>query len=282
MNPTTAVGLILAGVSLALWQAEHDRRMRSACPGDRRLVLLVGLAQARQTSSSAGTWPIDQFLFRDKLDTDLEYANRMAPTTAIGFALLGLALACVNVETHRRLRPAQFLSLLVALIALLAVVGHLYGVRGLTGLQFYIPMAFHTAVAFLVLAGGILCLRPDRGFMARVIGDSPGGILIRRIVLAVIGIPVLLGWLIATGQQRRLVRRGLCLCDLRGPGPRGPLAAGLGQRRAAGRKRGPTQAGRGGGAAAGRGTCVWPMSSWNRPRKRRKPPAAPRAPSWRT
>jgi signal transduction histidine kinase/CheY-like chemotaxis protein len=212
MNPLTAVGVALAGASLAAWQAQEDCRP-TARP--RRIIAqaiggLVALLALLKLGDLLLGWNLaaDRVLFRDKLDLDPVYVNRMAPTTAFGLALLGAALISVDWELRPktpgsllRWRPAQFLSLVVAAIALLAIVGHLYGVRPLTGLQLYIPMAVHTAVAFLIVATGILALRPDRGIMARVVADHAGGVLIRRILTAMIGIPVLLGWLILIGQQ---------------------------------------------------------------------------------
>jgi two-component system, sensor histidine kinase and response regulator len=198
MNPLTAIGFFLAGLSLALWIPEQDRRTQRTAQAIGGLVTLLGLLKLSDLALAHG-WSLDDILFREKLNADLLFPNRMAPTTAASFFLAGLALWCVDVETRRRLRPAQFLALSVSSIALLAVVGHLYGVQSLTGLEFYIPMAFPTALAFLALAVGLLCLRPDRGFMARVTSGSTGGVLIRRTALAVLLIPVLLGWLMAAG-----------------------------------------------------------------------------------
>ena len=143
---------------------------------------------------------IDQVLFRDKLDVHPLNLNRMAPTTAIDFALIGLALLVLDVELPRGFRPAQVLSLLSAAIALVAVAGYAYAIQTLRGFA-DIPMAFSTAVTFLVLTAGILCLRPHSGLMARITGDGAGGVLLRRTLLFVVGIPVLLGWLIRAGER---------------------------------------------------------------------------------
>src|SRR5205085_9210524 len=65
-------------------------------------------------------------------------------------------------------------------------------------------MAVHTAVTFMVLSGGILGARPDRGMMAVLTRDSVGGVMARRFVPAAIGIPLVLGWLRWEGQQAGL------------------------------------------------------------------------------
>ena len=162
MNPATAVAFILAGASLRLL----DR----AGPLSRALAVAVALIGLIKLAGILFGFDlgIDQLLFRDKLGAvgDAVRPNRMAPTTATNFLLLGLALLLADART----RPAQFLALLIASVAALAFVGYLYGVQSLTGVAAYIPMALHTALTFLVLSTGLLCARPERGMMARLSG----------------------------------------------------------------------------------------------------------------
>src|SRR3989442_3615454 len=61
-------------------------------------------------------------------------------------------------------------------------------------------MSLNTAVAFLIAAAGVLWCRPDRGFAALVAGPTPGGVLTRRLLPAIIVVPLLLGWLRLAGQ----------------------------------------------------------------------------------
>ena len=65
----------------------------------------------------------DRWLFRHELE---QYAtpNRMAPNTAACFLLCGLALALLDVRCRRNIRPAEFLALSAAMIALLAIIGY--------------------------------------------------------------------------------------------------------------------------------------------------------------
>jgi hypothetical protein len=204
MNPATAIAFILCGASLWLLAAgQPGRTMRRVARALAGTAVLIGLLKLCAT---AANWDagVDKLFFSTKLDIDLIYPNRMAPTTAFNFVLIGLALMLVDVETKNRLRPAQWLALVVALIALVAVVGYLYGVRNFTGFAAYIPMALNTAAAFLMLAAGLFLARPDRGLMAIVTGDTLGSVLVRRLLPAIILIPALLGWLRLAGQQAGL------------------------------------------------------------------------------
>jgi PAS domain S-box-containing protein len=204
MNPATAIAFILCGASLWLLVADqagrNTGRIVKALAGT---AVLIGLLKfcAIAAGSHVG---VDQLFFSTKLDIDPIYPNRMAPTTAFNFVLIGLALMLVDVETKGRLRPAQWLALVVSLIALLAVIGYLYGVGKLTGFAAYIPMALNTATAFLMLSAGLFLARPDRGLMAIATSDTMSGVLVRRLLPAIILIPALLGWLRLAGQRAGL------------------------------------------------------------------------------
>src|SRR3989442_10330441 len=68
----------------------------------------------------------------------------------------------------------------------------------------YGTMSLNTAAALLIAAAGVLWCRPDRGFAALVASPTPGGVLTRRLLPAIIVVPLLLGWLRLAGQGARL------------------------------------------------------------------------------
>lgn len=202
MNPTTALLFILAGATLWLSHredADHQTlRIAQAVAG---IIALVGLVNLGGIVFGSDTG-VDQVLFRDKLGAvGNAVPNRMAPTTALNFLLAGSSLLLLDVETRRRFRLAQTLSLLVFLIGLLAFIGYLYGVKQLTGFAAFIPMALHTALTFMVLSTGVLFARPTHGLMARLTNESVGGSMVRRLLPFIVGIPLVLGWAILAGQR---------------------------------------------------------------------------------
>lgn len=167
MNPATALSFILAGVSLWLLRAEpvrpRTRRIGAALAAAVALIALLRLG-GYLFGSEVG---IDQVLFRERLaDAVAGRPSRMAPNTALCFLLIGAALLLLDVETLRRRRPAQLLSLAAALVALLALLGYAYSAASLIDAASVIPMAFNTAAAFLVLSAGVLAARPGRGLLA--------------------------------------------------------------------------------------------------------------------
>jgi signal transduction histidine kinase len=197
MNPATAVAFIMCGASLSLRHRAGGRALGAA----RALGTLVFLIGVCRLAGYAG-WDIgiDRILFSAKLESVPFAPNRMAPNTALNFVLLGLSLGMLDVEVGKRLRPAQYFTLGVAFFALLAVTGYAYSVFAFYRVTSYIPMAFNTALTFLLLTTGTLCARPDKGWMALVCADTVGGILARRLLPAAVLVPFGLGWLCLKGQ----------------------------------------------------------------------------------
>jgi signal transduction histidine kinase len=207
MNPTTAIAFVLAGMSLWLLRAQNTAsRLRRIAQGFAFAVALVGLIKLVGILSG---WDvgIDHLLFRGQLESEAAVTgipNRMAPNTALNFFLLGCALLLLDRQTGRSFWLAQLLILVSLAASLLAIVGYAYGVTSFYGVTSYIPMALHTALTFVVLSAGLLCLRPDRGLMTIVTSDSAGGVVVRRLLPAAILVQIAVGWLRLTGQQAGL------------------------------------------------------------------------------
>ncbi|HEY8131063.1 MAG TPA: EAL domain-containing protein, partial [Thermoanaerobaculia bacterium] len=197
MNPATAIGFLCLGIALVRPGTRFSAALAfiAALFGFLKVLAIVGIADLG----------IDQILFRDKLGaSDFGLRNQMAPNTALNFILTGLAL--MNIDRRlRRWWPSQFLTVVAAMSSALALMGYAYGVKSFYGIGAYIPMALHAAMTFFVVAIGILCARPERGIMAVVTSGSSGGVMIRRLLPAVIILPAALGWIRLEAQKARLV-----------------------------------------------------------------------------
>jgi PAS domain S-box-containing protein len=127
----------------------------------------------------------------------------MAANTAFNFVLVGVALLLLM-----RSRPfyavVQLLSFTTFLIALLGFLGYLYNIQEFYGFASYTKMAVHTATAFIILCIGMMFLHPHRGLMAIITSQQAGGIMARRLLLAVVGIPPILSGLILAGYRAKL------------------------------------------------------------------------------
>jgi PAS domain-containing protein len=203
MNPTTALAFMVGALALWLQRARPVADARREGPvrlasGGAALVAVLGLLTlvGYLLGRNLG---LDQVLLRGQLG-----GNRIAPNTGLNFLLVGGALALLDTETRRGARPAQWLALLTAVIAASSLLGYAYGVGALYGIASYIPMALNTALAFALLALGILGARPDRGLMAVVTSDSAGGVMLRRLLPAALGLPAVLGWAVLRGDDAGL------------------------------------------------------------------------------
>ena len=200
MNPATAIGFICLGWSLGVLSSRTGRALGSVA---RVLALLVVVLGASRILALLGVWDFqfDQYLFRDKLMfADFGRPNRMAPNTALNFVLLGAALALID-RPVGRFRTAPLLSVIAAMTSLLALMGYAYGLRPFYGIGANFAMALPTAATFFVLSVGVLCARPTHGIMAVISSDSSGGTMVRRLLPAVVIIPLALSGLQLAGQR---------------------------------------------------------------------------------
>ena len=206
MNPATAVAFVLAGVALWSLQAEPNRllmlRAAQACAGG---VALIGLLKLCALLGGPDAC-VDQWLFAAKLETGgiIGFPNRMAPNTALNFLLAGSALLLLGVKTRRGAYLAQLLAIAVALTSLLAVIGYVFNSGAFYRVGAFIPMALHTALTFLMLAGGILIARSDQGPAGIFTSSGMDGIVARRLLPAAIVAPIVLGWLRLAGENAGL------------------------------------------------------------------------------
>jgi signal transduction histidine kinase len=199
MKANTALAFLLAGVSL--WLASTSREsqridlLAKACAS---IVLLLGLLTLSEYIFSRDLG-IDQFLFKDPLTPENAYPGRMSLVTALNFSLLGLSLLILTRDPYRRL--VEVFSAMALLISVLALIGYAYGAVSLYQFSPYSSVAIHTALAFSALCVGILFAHPEQGLMKIFSGDNLGGMMARRLTVAAVVIPFLLGWLFLTGQR---------------------------------------------------------------------------------
>ncbi|OON61125.1 hypothetical protein B0920_19565 [Massilia sp. KIM] len=114
-----------------------------------------------------------------------------APWTAFMFLSLGVALICS--ATRHLLRQAQWIALAVLLLAVLILIGYILHDTFLYNLLPAQGTSVPTAFACLLAAIGVLAIHPGQGIMAAVSGPTPGARAARRLLLAALCMPVLLG-----------------------------------------------------------------------------------------
>lgn len=207
MKANTALALCLVGI--ALWLVTAPTAPWRARLGDICVLLVGGIGVATLTEYTLDRdLGIDQWLFRDVATTLSPIPGRPAANTALAFVFLATALwRRDRIDGASRWR-AEGGGLAVFILGLTALLGDLFRAELHTGIGDYSHMALPTAAVLIILAFGVVFVRPLGPVAALCLSDGPGGSGIRRIFPAVsIGI-ILLSWLRLVGQDRGLYDTG--------------------------------------------------------------------------
>jgi PAS domain S-box-containing protein len=202
MKANTALAFGLIGTSLLLAsRTDSNRWLNVVSQSCAAFAVLIGILTLSEYAFGVDLG-IDQLLFQDTSNPDNLHPGRMSPITALNLSLLGIATWILNRYQYRRLVEVAGCGTL--LISVLALIGYAYGVPSLYDFFPYSSIAIHTALAVSLLSVGVLLSRPERGLMKIFSSDNIAGVMARRLMPAAIVLPLLLGWLLLTGQQMGL------------------------------------------------------------------------------
>src|SRR5215204_2053902 len=193
MKANAALALLLAGTSL--WTLNVDEKSTFARRAGQACAAVVALVGALTLSEHVFGWSlgVDQLLFTEPVGASATTSpGRMGPLASVCFTLAGAALLLLH--ARRDVSPAQLLSTLVSLLALLPLIGYVYRAEALYGIARYTGIALHTAVTLFVLGLGLLAAHAEQGPAAVISSDSAGGLMARRLLIAAVCVPFLLGW----------------------------------------------------------------------------------------
>jgi signal transduction histidine kinase/CheY-like chemotaxis protein len=125
---------------------------------------------------------------------------RMGPPASTSCFLLGTALMLSTFGTRPR-QIATGLATIVAFITSLSLIGYWFGADQLFGIARLTGIAWQTSTMLAALAIGTIASMPDRGMAMALSRDDAGGTVLRRLIVPIIGLPLLLGWLRVWGQH---------------------------------------------------------------------------------
>jgi diguanylate cyclase (GGDEF)-like protein len=201
MKANAAVAFALLAGALLLLDGRHARQRRRLGVAAAAVAGLIGAVTLAQYffDWDAG---IDRLLARDVRAGHLP--GRASPLTAASLVTMCIALACAATADTRKIVASQCLSLVIAVFAVVTLLGYLYRAPGLLAISPYVPMAWNTAVAVLALALGIFTLHPLTGLAAPLCGSTAAARLGRRLLLSVALALPLLAWLTLWGQSHRM------------------------------------------------------------------------------
>lgn len=193
MKANTAIAFILIGLSLLLIRSDHNI-MAGISAG---VVTLIGLSTL---SEYIFGWElgIDELIFKDIGSILTYYPGRMAIMTSFNFSLLGIG-ALFLVWGYKKISDPIFL--LVLINGLMAFLGYIQNVQ-----EFYkiggtqiTAMALHTAVAFIMIAFGLLSFKIEKGPLKIFASNGLGGKLLRQSLWKIIVLVIVLSKIIGLG-----------------------------------------------------------------------------------
>lgn len=136
----------------------------------------------------------DLLLFGDRLRRVSNYPpGRIAINSAGSLLLFALALLSIPHDQRKHDLRAQMFATPGLLIALLAILGYLFGVKGMNSLSQWSGMALWTAIGQLILGVGILVAVRERGVSVLLLDEGAAGVLTRRLLPAALFAPIVLG-----------------------------------------------------------------------------------------
>lgn len=202
MKANSALGFVLAGMALGVLRRETRspgvRRWGRAAGG---LTALIGLLTLVQF---LGGWDlgIDNLLVRHPPDSlGVLPPGQMSAASAIGFLFAGLSLVFLDVTVRGGIDLGQATVTVPLAMAYFEVTRYLYEATAFFAVGPLGLMALSTATGFLVLGIGVVCARPRTGWLSLVRKDTAGGVILRRLLPAIlIGLP-LLGWVRLLAQR---------------------------------------------------------------------------------
>jgi len=144
----------------------------------------------------------DLLLFGDRLRRVSNYPpGRIAINSAGSLLLFALALLSIPHDQRKHDLRAQVFATPGLLIALLAILGYLFGVKGMNSLSQWSGMALWTAIGQLILGVGILVAVRERGVSVLLLDEGAAGVLTRRLLPAALFAPIVLGVIRIVGES---------------------------------------------------------------------------------
>jgi len=200
--PLMAVCFVLAGGALTMSVRPHRTATLDAV--QQTLAALVatiaGLTLYEYLRGSDSGF--DLLLFGDRIKQVSNHPpGRIAINSAGSLLLFALALLSIPHDQRRHDLRAQMFATPALLIALLAILGYLFGVKGMYSLSQSSGMALWTAVGQVILGIGTLVAVRDRGVALLLLDDGPAGVLTRRLLPAALLAPILLGVIRILGES---------------------------------------------------------------------------------
>ena len=196
-----ALCLILIGASLWLQQAKRiNVNNRRAAQILAIIVLIIGLLTLIEHLFNLNLG-LDQILFIEPYGATNTFSpNRISFITAIELVITSITLLILDKKANKHV-PAQYLMILVGILALMVLLGYLYNAPEFYQVYYYNAASIYGGLSFMLIFLAVLAARPETGFMKVLTSGEYGSVFGIRILIALAVISIFLGWLRIVGQN---------------------------------------------------------------------------------
>lgn len=198
IQPNTTVAVITAGTALAFLSRGYHQAYRVLG----LLLITIGGSVLAQIATGVNLG-IDTLLMFDREwgRVGVLSPGRMGPAGATCWTLLGIAFVLASFARSKARRLALGIPMLTASISLLSLVGYLYGASRLYSLPHTTVIALQTATFIFAVSLGVMLSIPKHGLMPMLADPHSGGVFARRMLPAILFVPLVLGFLELTGER---------------------------------------------------------------------------------
>jgi len=192
MHFNTAVCFVLLSAALLIHNRNRYKGGHRVSTILSAIVLLVGVTTFSQQLLH-NDFGIDYVFFRNHQNPF--YPGRVSPLTALGLSLMSVATIGINTTRQRFIMLCQYIFHAITIIAFIIIIGYIYDVPALYNLSYFTIMAFHTALAFLLLSASASLINPSVGITGIFTGNRMGNVMARRLFSQILVAVLLIGYL---------------------------------------------------------------------------------------
>lgn len=200
--PNAAVAVVTAALAVLLLRAGWWSPARALGV----LVAVIGGTVLLQYASGIDLRIDGLLLFgRTWGDSLVPVPGRMGPPGATSWTMIGLAIVLASIRSRKWPRTiAPVFALVATGIALLSLIGYLYGATALYTIPSLTVIAFQTSTFILAVSLGVVLSIPEHAPLRLLEDDTAAGALTRRVVPAMIIVPIMLGIFRLWGEEAGL------------------------------------------------------------------------------
>ncbi|HEY9467375.1 MAG TPA: HAMP domain-containing sensor histidine kinase, partial [Vicinamibacterales bacterium] len=199
IQPNAAIAVIAAALALLLLSIGFTTAVRALGV----LVCAIGATVLFQYITRIDLGIDSLFLFnRTWGESGVLVPGRMGPPGAVSWTMIGLAIVLATIRSRPWPRTAAPIFALVGtVIAVLSLVGYLYGASALYTVPSVTAIALQTSTFIIATSLGVVLSIPEHAPLRLLLDETAAGALTRRVFPAVIIVPIVLGMFRVWGEE---------------------------------------------------------------------------------